>query len=79
MDHQIPDKNDYLTEYELWYAASFVKTYPFVHVDGYRASLPHPKSGTELIITPEQLAIAIAVNGQLSYFRNYIGRFEVRD
>lgn len=75
----LPDSNAYATEYELWYGASFVKSYPFVDVDGFRASLPYPKSRKELVITREQLAVAAAVNGERSYFADYIKLFQISE
>jgi len=76
---KFPDPKAYRTEFELWYASSFVKSYLFVYVDGCRASLPCPESPTKLTVTTEQLAIANVVNGHLAHYPNYITRFEVRD
>jgi hypothetical protein len=65
---------------ELWFRASFVKSYLFVVVDGGRAVLPIPKSATDLTITREQLAVANVVNAvESSYYDEYIGRFKVAD
>ncbi|MGJ5818305.1 hypothetical protein [Paludibaculum fermentans] len=76
---QFPDKDARATEYELWYGASFVKEYAFVHVDGFRASLPFPKSAADMTITREQLGVALAVNSGHSYFHEYIKRFTIGD
>jgi hypothetical protein len=75
-----PDRSPHRLEYSLWYGASLVKVYDFVSVDGARADLPLPKINT-MEITPEQYAIAHAVNFACdvrgSYFREYIQRFYV--
>ena len=56
------DKHAYVAVFELYYGASFVKGYHFASVDGHRACLPYPRSSTELNITPEQYAVAKAVD-----------------
>jgi hypothetical protein len=78
---QFPNPDAERQTFELWYRASFVKTYNFVAVDGGRASLPYPKSMTDLTITREQFAVAEAVNtpGFGSYFDNYIQRFKIEN
>lgn len=76
---EYPDQDARATQIELWYGASFVKEYGFVLVDGYRASLPVPKSADELTITREQLAVATAVNSGRGEFPRYISRFQVSD
>ncbi len=41
-----PDPNAYREIYEIYYASSFVEEKMLVSVDGFRASLPLPKVGT---------------------------------
>jgi len=75
-----PDKTAYLSEYQLWYRSSLVKTYPMVWVDGWRAGLPLPKSVTDLSVTREQAAISSIVNYSLcrSYYLDYIKHLTLR-
>ncbi|MGC4049494.1 MAG: hypothetical protein QM757_08290 [Paludibaculum sp.] len=54
-----------------------MKEYGFVLVDGYRASLPVPKTAEDLTITREELAVATAVNSGRDEFPRYISRFRV--
>ena len=76
-----PNPNAERALFELWYRASYVKTYYFVMVDGGRAYLPFPKSANDLTITAEQYAVADAVNREAhrGHFEMYLGRVRIVD
>jgi hypothetical protein len=77
-----PDPRAYLCIFELWYGATFVKEYPFVAVDGYRAYLPVPRSQGDMSVSKEQYLVAGILNmpsggPHPGYFESYIARFRI--
>ena len=81
---KFPDPRAKMHRFELYFGATFIKDYLFASVNGGRALLPFPNVGTgQFIISPEQRAIADAVNpeGPLRdrYYLTYMERFTVVD
>ena len=62
----------------MWYGSSFVGEYFHARVDGGRAMLPYPKTGDDLTITREKLAIAYAINiHSAERLHDYLGRANI--
>ena len=67
-----PDPNAYREIYEIYYNSSFVEEKMLVSVDGFRASLPLPKVGTNKV-KEEDYQFAKIVD-QLNTLDEYINR-----
>ena len=52
---RVPDKSAKMVEFDLYYGASFVEVHCMVEVDGFRAMLPLPQMGTEIITKDKYL------------------------
>lgn len=69
---RVPDKSAKMIEFDLYYGASFVETHCLVGVDGFRALLPLPTIGSE-VITNDKYLFAKCIDFQHS-LDDYIQR-----
>ena len=71
-----PDPSAYRDLYDLYYNNNFIEQFFFVAVDGFRMSLPLPKSGRDLRVSSEQYQLGriLNINESKSNFDYYLNR-----
>lgn len=72
-----PDKKATVTTYIIKYNRNFIERKTLVNVDGYRATLPMPKSIDDLVVTKEQVNFAKIVNIG-NRVEEYLSRSDIR-